>query len=101
MGKYLDLLQKAERQIGATVSASDTSVERNRLHGTPVGRGQSGGATTLTTETTEAPRRRTVGLTCYSCRGQRFWISVYGVTVCAVCHPPVDPSFTADGGDGA
>jgi hypothetical protein len=43
---------------------------------------------------------------CLSCKGRRFWISIYGVTICAVCHPPAAASLvaewiTADGGVGA
>ena len=30
-------------------------------------------------------------LVCYSCKRSRFWHSVYGVTVCARCHPPASP----------
>ena len=35
-------------------------------------------------------------ITCLSCRGHRFWISVYRVTICAVCHPPPDPRLVAE-----
>jgi len=35
-------------------------------------------------------------ITCHSCRGHRFWISVYGVTICTVCHPPPDPRLVAE-----
>jgi hypothetical protein len=28
-------------------------------------------------------------LVCYSCRGKDFWTSIYGVSVCRKCHPPV------------
>lgn len=27
---------------------------------------------------------------CFSCGSARRWISIYGATVCAACHPPVD-----------
>jgi TubC N-terminal docking domain len=51
-------------------------------------------------------QRPATRITCYSCRGHRFWLSVHGVTVCAVCHSPADPSLvakwiTTDGGVGA
>ena len=38
---------------------------------------------------------RPARLTCFSCRGRRFWISIYGVTICAVCHPPASPDLAA------
>ena len=63
-------------------------------------------AEVLATIRRPAPPRPVKSITCYSCRGGRFWISVHGVTVCTVCHPPADPSFvaewiTSDGGVGA
>ena len=42
-----------------------------------------------------ATLRPLAALACYGCRGRRFWISVYGVTVCAICHPPPDPALVA------
>ena len=27
-------------------------------------------------------------IVCYACRSQQFWLSIYGVTICGVCHPP-------------
>jgi hypothetical protein len=32
---------------------------------------------------------------CQSCRGRRFWRSVYDVTICATCHPPAAPDLVA------
>jgi hypothetical protein len=29
---------------------------------------------------------------CCACRGFLFWLSVYGVMVCAACHPPASPN---------
>ena len=34
--------------------------------------------------------------TCYFCGGTRFWISVYGMTICTRCHPPAAPHLVAD-----
>jgi hypothetical protein len=28
---------------------------------------------------------------CGACHSQRFWVSIHGATVCAVCHPPASP----------
>jgi hypothetical protein len=63
-------------------------------------------AEVLATIQQPAPARPVASLTCHSCRGRHFWISVYKVTVCAVCHPPPDPSLvakwiTTDGAAGA
>lgn len=32
---------------------------------------------------------------CPVCRDGRFWLSIYGVTVCATCHPPAAPDLGA------
>ena len=32
---------------------------------------------------------------CFACRGTRFWISIYGVTVCGKCHPPATDALIA------
>lgn len=106
MGKYLDLVHEVERHVGTTGSTADASVDENLSRGTNRDRVDLNRATTLTTETTETPCPAVVALRCFACRGHRFWISVFGVTVCAVCHPPADPSFVAqwitpDGGVGA
>lgn len=34
-------------------------------------------------------------VTCFACRGTRFWRSLYNVFVCARCHPPADLSLVA------
>jgi hypothetical protein len=46
-------------------------------------------------EILSALQRPATRVTCYSCRGHRFWISVYGVAICATCHPPAAPSLVA------
>ena len=33
---------------------------------------------------------------CRACTGTRFWQSVHGVTVCALCHPPADEKLVAE-----
>lgn len=33
---------------------------------------------------------------CFACRGRRFWLSIYGVRVCARCHPPGRPDLVAE-----
>lgn len=33
--------------------------------------------------------------TCYCCKGSRWWLSRYGVLVCATCHPPPVPELVA------
>lgn len=33
-------------------------------------------------------RPRPVPLICFCCKGSDFWLSIYGVKVCRVCHPP-------------
>jgi hypothetical protein len=38
---------------------------------------------------------------CYACGGTRRWRSVYGVAVCAQCHPPADTVLVAAWEDGA
>ena len=57
-------------------------------------------STTLTTETTKAPnisaepsRRSPV---CFACKTSRFWLSIHGVTVCGLCHPPGSPDLVAE-----
>ena len=30
-------------------------------------------------------------LVCRACRERRWWLSIYGVVVCGVCHPPAAP----------
>ena len=35
-------------------------------------------------------------LVCHTCREQRFWLSVYGVVVCGVCHPPATERHVAE-----
>ena len=39
---------------------------------------------------------RVCGRACRACRESRFWVSVYGVTVCARCHPPASSRLVAD-----
>lgn len=38
--------------------------------------------------------------TCYCCKGSRWWLSVYGVLVCATCHPPAVPELVSRWIDG-
>lgn len=33
---------------------------------------------------------------CYACKGQRWWRSTAGRTVCATCHPPAAPGLVAE-----
>lgn len=33
--------------------------------------------------------------TCYVCKGSRWWLSRYGVLICAQCHPPAVPEMVA------
>lgn len=33
--------------------------------------------------------------TCYCCKGSRWWLSRYGVLICATCHPPAVASIVA------
>lgn len=33
--------------------------------------------------------------TCYCCKESRWWLSRYGVLVCARCHPPTVPELVA------
>ena len=35
-------------------------------------------------------------LHCHSCRSRRFWRSIYGQVICAVCHPPAADHLVAD-----
>ena len=34
-------------------------------------------------------------LRCFACRESRFWVSVHGVTVCGICHPPASSNLVA------
>ena len=34
------------------------------------------------------PRKAAKALVCFACHERRFWHSIYGVTICAKCHPP-------------
>ncbi len=102
MGKYLDLVKEIELEEGADLQVVGPSIETTILSGIRSEPFSSIGATTLTTETTEAPLPAAVELVCYCCRRQRFWRSIYDVVICATCHPPADPSLvtkwiTSDG----
>jgi hypothetical protein len=33
---------------------------------------------------------------CLSCGSRRRWRSIHGVTICALCHPPVNPELVAE-----
>jgi putative DNA primase/helicase len=33
---------------------------------------------------------------CFTCRGNRFWISIHGSTVCLACHPPMNPDLVTE-----
>jgi hypothetical protein len=33
---------------------------------------------------------------CFGCREHRFWRSIYGVVICAKCHPPADESLVVE-----
>lgn len=33
---------------------------------------------------------------CPTCGGREWWISVYHVRICAMCHPPADKSLVAE-----
>ncbi len=35
-------------------------------------------------------------IVCYACKSSRFWRSIHGSVVCAVCHPPADPSLVLE-----
>jgi hypothetical protein len=41
------------------------------------------------------PKKKESFLTCYSCLGKDFWLSVHGVKVCRKCHPPADGAEVA------
>ena len=32
---------------------------------------------------------------CRACHGTRFWLSIHGVTVCGICHPPASSNLVA------
>lgn len=34
-------------------------------------------------------------LVCWACRERRFWLSIHGVVVCGLCHPP-PPDLVAE-----
>ena len=40
-----------------------------------------------------SPVRR---LVCFACKERHFWRSIYGVTVCGLCHPPASPKLVAE-----
>ncbi len=55
-------------------------------------------ATILSVDEDSPPSReqqRPVGGTCIACRGSRFWVSTYGVRICAHCHPPARADLVA------
>jgi len=33
---------------------------------------------------------------CYWCKRSTWWRSIYGVVICAACHPPVVPELVAE-----
>ena len=33
---------------------------------------------------------------CYACKSSRFWRSIHGRIVCAVCHPPASPELVKE-----
>ena len=35
-------------------------------------------------------------LVCYACHERRFWLSIHGVMVCGLCHPPGSPDLVAE-----
>lgn len=41
----------------------------------------------------EAEYRAILERPCNTCRGRRFWVSVYDVIICGTCHPPAMPSL--------
>jgi hypothetical protein len=43
---------------------------------------------TLKPEILATLRHPVATITCHSCRGRRFWISIHGVAICDICHPP-------------
>ncbi len=34
-------------------------------------------------------------LVCFACHERRFWLSIHGVTICGLCHPPADEKLVA------
>ena len=52
-------------------------------------------AEVLATLERPTPSRPSGPVTCYCCRGHRFWMASDGHTVYARCHPPADPSFVS------
>lgn len=36
----------------------------------------------------EAEYRAILERPCYTCKGRRFWVSIYDVIICGACHPP-------------
>jgi hypothetical protein len=43
----------------------------------------------------EAAKRLPEPGRCHSCLGSRYWLSRHGVTVCELCHPPVEGAAVA------
>ncbi len=100
---YLALAKQAEarlKQRGAVggTRADPTSIDRlergtsSIQSGSPV---PTGSCESSPTGVTRSPGSRGVALTCFVCRGHRFWRSVHGPTICARCHPPADERLVA------
>ena len=41
----------------------------------------------------ELSRKQTGRVVCYACKTSRFWLSIHGVIVCGLCHPPASPDL--------
>lgn len=42
-----------------------------------------------------APKPKQEPVKCFCCKGTDFWLSVYGVRICRLCHPPGSPELEA------
>jgi len=109
-GRALKALHRLRKRKDGKRPASGDSVEQPpyahhqvrtparraaRRPGKPPARETSDPETVMRLERAMQERRRKepAPLRCCACGGTRFWMSVHGVKVCGMCHPPARPEL--------
>ncbi len=86
MGRYLKLAKTVVFTTPSQEIPLDARVGREGIKGMEGGPGAEVAA--------EASAHSS--LICPCCQSNRFWKSIHGKTICAICHPPAAPQLVAE-----
>lgn len=103
--EHLAELARAGIRRGRVFTADELTNLTSVLYGTPEPRADLEGiarlkvsmdATIVDVLDDEPARPGPTSPVCRACGSRRFWRSIYGVVVCAGCHPPAAPDLVAE-----